>query len=140
MKAPSSPSSILPNTESGFFDYDSNEKIKKNPINNTFNLIGKRFTIMILYIMMTSQKEVRFNQLLNSVEGIGPKTLSKRLKEMEKNMLIKRTVHTDITPIIIGYTLTEKGKAVKPILEIMATFSIKYCAKDIFHDGKSKTL
>ncbi len=55
-------------------------------------------------------------------------------------MLIKRTVHTDITPITIGYTRTEKGKAVKPILEIMATFSIRYCAKDIFNDVKSKTL
>ena len=59
-------------------------KNKKNPVNNTFNLIGKRFTIMILYVMMTSQKEVRFNQLFNSVEDLGPKALSKRLKEMEK--------------------------------------------------------
>ncbi len=53
-------------------------------------------------------------------------------------MLIKRTVHTE-TPIVIGYSLTEKSKAVMPILELMATFSIKYCAKDIFHDKKIRS-
>ena len=132
-----SSSPLFPNSKSNILKYD-NKKFKKNPVNNTFNLIGKRFTIMILYIMMTSQKEIRFNQLLNSVEELGPKTLSKRLKEMEKNMLIKRTVHTE-TPIVIGYSLTEKGKAVRPILELMAAFSIKYCAKDIFHDLKSNS-
>lgn len=111
--------------------YDK-KKMNHNPINNTFNLIGKSFTIMILHIMMNS-KDARFNQMLESVEGIGPKTLSKRLKEMEKNGLIERVI-LDKRPVRIVYNLTEKGNATKPILEQMAIFSIKYCAKDIFKD------
>jgi DNA-binding HxlR family transcriptional regulator len=115
----------------GLSIYDK-KKMKRNPINNTFNLIGKSFTIMILHMMMNS-KDVRFNQILETVEGIGPKTLSKRLKEMEKNGLIERAIF-DERPVRIVYNLTEKGNATKPILEQMAIFSIKYCSKDIFQD------
>ena len=81
----------------------------------------------------------RFNQFLESIEGINPKTLSVRLKEMEKSEIIKRIVYNE-TPIRIEYTVTEKGKALKPIIMQMAAFSIKYCSCEIFKDGKPRTL
>jgi DNA-binding HxlR family transcriptional regulator len=62
-----------------------------------------------------------------------------RLKEMEKNGLIYRKIYNE-TPIRIEYYLTEKGKALKSVLDQMAGFSAQYCAKDIFKDGKSRTL
>ncbi|MGB8936154.1 MAG: hypothetical protein WCC17_13720 [Candidatus Nitrosopolaris sp.] len=61
--------------------YDK-KKMKRNPVNNTFNLIGRAFTVMILYTMMNSEN-IRFNRLLESIDG-GPKTFSKRLREMEQ--------------------------------------------------------
>jgi DNA-binding HxlR family transcriptional regulator len=70
--------------------YDK-KKMKRNPINNTFNLIGKPFTIMILHTMMNC-KDIRFNLLLKSIDRIGSKTLSKRLREMEQNGLIERKI------------------------------------------------
>ncbi len=114
--------------------YDK-KKMKRNPVNNTFNLIGRAFTVMILYTMMNS-KNIRFNRLLESIDGIGPKTFSKRLREMEQNGLIQRKIYHE-RPIRIEYSLTEKGMATKPILQEMAAFSIKYCAKDIFKNEKS---
>ncbi|MDP9498474.1 MAG: helix-turn-helix transcriptional regulator [Thermoproteota archaeon] len=48
-------------------------------------------------------------------------TLSARLKEMEKNGLITRKVY-DETPLKVEYFLTEKGLAMKPILDQMAAF------------------
>jgi DNA-binding HxlR family transcriptional regulator len=83
--------------------------------------------------------QTRFNQFIQSIEGINPKTLSLRHKEMEKNSLIQRKIYHDI-PIRIEYYLTEKGKALKSILDQMAAFSVQYCAKDIFEDGKPRTL
>ena len=109
--------------------------MKRNPVNNTFNLIGRAFTVMILYTMMNSEN-IRFNRLLESIDGIGPKTFSKRLREMEQNGLIQRKIYHE-RPIRIEYSLTEKGRATKPILQEMAAFSIKYCAKDIFKNEKS---
>jgi len=113
------------------------ENMKCCPVDNTFRIVGKKFTVLILRDMMNSHKS-RFNQFLESVEGINPKTLSVRLREMEKNGLIQRKVFPE-TPIRIEYYITEKGKALKPILEQMAAFSIQYCCEDVFKDGKPRT-
>src|SRR5574341_323473 len=113
------------------------ENMKCCPVENTFRVVGKKFTVLILRDMMNFHKS-RFNQFLESVEGINPKTLSVRLREMERNGLIQRKVFPE-TPIRIEYYITEKGKALKPILEQMAAFSIQYCCEDVFKDGKPRT-
>jgi DNA-binding HxlR family transcriptional regulator len=74
------------------------EGMKKCPVDNTFKLIGKKFTILIVRNMLRNQ--TRFNELINSIHGINPKTLSTRLKEMEKNRLIHRKIYHE-TPIKI---------------------------------------
>ncbi len=80
---------------------------------------------------MIYENQKRFNEFLNSIEEINPKTLSIRLKEMEKDGLIRRQVYNE-TPIRIEYYLTQKGKELQPILEQMALFSVKYCRDQIF--------
>lgn len=107
------------------------------PINNTFKIVGKKFTVLLIRNMLYSG-QTRFNQFLDSIEGINPKTLSVRLREMEKDGLIERKVYPQ-TPIRIEYSLTEKGKALQPILEQMGNFSMQYCCSDIFKDGKPRT-
>jgi DNA-binding HxlR family transcriptional regulator len=108
------------------------------PINNTFQIMGKKFTVLILRNMIYLN-QTRFNKLLESIEKINAKTLSLRLKEMEKDGLIKRKVY-DESPVRIEYEMTEKGMALEPILEQMSAFSMKYFPKDIFKDGKPRTL
>ncbi|HKR74586.1 MAG TPA: helix-turn-helix domain-containing protein [Candidatus Nitrosocosmicus sp.] len=105
-------------------------EFKSCPVFNTFNIIGKKFSILILRNMIYD-KQTRFNEFLNSIEEINPKTLSIRLKEMEKDGLIRRQVY-DETPIRIEYYLTQKGKELQPILEQMALFSVKHCCDQIF--------
>jgi DNA-binding HxlR family transcriptional regulator len=80
----------------------------------------------------------RFNEFIDSIEGINPNTLSTRLKEMEKGGLVKKNIYNE-TPIRIKYNLTTKGKALQPILEEMAKFSTKFCCEDIFTDAKPRT-
>ena len=114
------------------------EQMKCCPIDNTFKIVGKKFTIHILRNMIFLN-QTRFSQFLESIEGINPKTLSVRLHEMEKTRLVKRKVYPDI-PIRTEYTITEKGEALKPIIEQMAAFSMKYCSCDVFKDGKPRTV
>jgi DNA-binding HxlR family transcriptional regulator len=111
--------------------------MKSCPIENTFKIIGKKFTVLILRNMING-KQSRFNQLLNSIEQGNPKTLTIRLKEMEKTGLIKRKVHFHETPVRIEYYPTEKGLALQPILDMMAAYSMRYCSKDIFKDAKPR--
>jgi DNA-binding HxlR family transcriptional regulator len=107
------------------------------PINNTFQIMGKKFTVLILRNMIYL-KQTRFNKLLDSIEGINGKILSVRLKEMEKDGLIERKIYHE-SPVRIEYDLTEKGRDLKPILEHMSAFSMKYFPKEIFKDGKART-
>ncbi|HET6590601.1 MAG TPA: helix-turn-helix domain-containing protein [Candidatus Nitrosocosmicus sp.] len=108
------------------------------PVFNTFNIIGKKFSILILRNMIYNGHK-RFNEFLNTIEEINPKTLSIRLKEMEGDGLITRRVYNE-TPIRIEYELTQKGKELQPILEQMALFSIKYCSEQVFDNPDSSKI
>lgn len=109
--------------------------MKECPINHTFKLVGKKFTMLIIRNMIHLDHK-RFNQFLE-IEDINAKVLSARLKEMERDGLIERKIYPD-TPVRVEYTITEKGRALEPILDQMSAFSMKYCAKDIFKDGKTR--
>lgn len=115
----------------------SDTSLKCCPINNTLGIIGKKFTILILRNMIYG-KQSRFNQLLSSIENGNPKTLSTRLKEMEKYGLIKRIVYSNEKPVRVEYEPVEKGLALQPILDMMAAYSMKYCSKDIFKDARAR--
>lgn len=109
--------------------------MKECPINHTFKLVGKKFTMLIIRNMIHRDHR-RFNQLLE-IEDINAKVLSARLKEMEEDGLIERKIYPD-KPVRIEYTITEKGRALAPILDQLSAFSMRYCAKDIFKDGKAR--
>jgi DNA-binding HxlR family transcriptional regulator len=113
------------------------ENLKKCPIYNTFDLVGKKFTILILRNMML-YGQTRFNQFLENVEEINSKSLSQRLREMEEDGLIVRKVFPEIPPRV-EYYLTEKAKALRPILEAMGEYSSKYCAIDVFKDKRPRS-
>ena len=110
--------------------------LKCCPIDNTFKLIGKRFTVHIIR-NMAMYGQTRFNEFLDSIEDSNPKTLSARLKELEQSEMITRTVYDEV-PIRIEYKLTKQGKDIQGILDQMAAFSMKYYPKKIFKDGKQR--
>lgn len=117
-------------------EYIPPKEIKKCPIDNTFKIIGKKFTVHLVRDMHV-QDQTHFNEFLKSVEGINSNTLSTRLREMEKNGLIIRKIFHEI-PIRIEYRLTKKGLDLIPILEQMAAFSMKH-APEIFVDRKTRS-
>ena len=112
------------------------DALKRCPIDNTFRIIGKKFTVLILRNMIYSRQK-HFNEFLNSIDGINPNTLSTRLREMEKNKIIERTIFHE-TPVRIEYSLTEKGKELLPILDQMAAFSMKH-APEIYKNNKTSS-
>jgi len=107
------------------------------PMDNTFKIIGKKFTIHIIR-NMAMREQTHFNQFLGSIEDANPKTLSARLKEMKKTGLITRKVYGEV-PIRVEYALTKKGKDLQGILDQMAAFSMKHYSKTVFKDGKQRS-
>ena len=61
----------------------------------------------------------RFGQLQRALPGISPKTLSERLQQLEKNKIITKKIFAEI-PLHVEYTLTEKGKSLKVVIDQMA--------------------
>ncbi len=112
--------------------------MKTCPLEVSLNIIGKKFTIHIVRNMLLL-KQKRFNEFLNSMEGISTKTLSVRLKEMEDAGLITRNI-IERRPLKVEYSLTEKGEALAPIMIQMANFSMHWESKKVFKNKKPSTI
>ncbi len=78
-----------------------------------FDIIGRRWTGAILRALMSGN--TRFTELARSIPGLSDRVLSERLKELEAEELVVRTV-TPSTPVRIEYSLTEMGAALLPAL------------------------
>ena len=78
--------------------------------------------------------EKRFKELQRDVDGITAKMLSKELKDLEINKLVKRTVY-DTKPVTVEYRLTEHGKSLQKLIEELVTWGIHHREK-IFDKGE----
>jgi DNA-binding HxlR family transcriptional regulator len=94
------------------------------PIDRSLKIMGQRYALHIMRNMILL-KQNRFNQFLNSVEGINGKTLTIRLQQLEKYGLVERKLIPG-KPAHTEYYPTEKGMAVQRILAEIASFSAKY--------------
>jgi DNA-binding HxlR family transcriptional regulator len=89
------------------------------PIANASRLLGDRWTLVILRDL--SDGPLRFSELENSSEGISPRTLADRLREMETAGLVYRESFREIPPRV-QYSLTSKGEATLPVIDALRTF------------------
>ena len=80
-------------------------------------LIGRRWTGAILRALLADV--TRFNEIAAVVPGLSDRMLAERLKELEAERLVVRTV-TPCTPVRIEYNLTEKGRALESVVQAVA--------------------
>ncbi|MCG8579233.1 MAG: helix-turn-helix transcriptional regulator [Bacteroidales bacterium] len=86
------------------------------PIDTFINVVkGKRKATIILHL---SQGDKRYNELVKLLTDLSERMLSKQLKELEADGLIKRTVFPEVPPRV-EYSLTKLGKEVHPVLKAM---------------------
>ncbi len=83
-------------------------------------IIGRRWTGAILRALLAGR--TRFNELSSTVPGLSDRLLSERLKELELEGVISRTV-TPSTPVRIEYSLTDKGNALAPVIDAVAKWA-----------------
>jgi DNA-binding HxlR family transcriptional regulator len=76
-------------------------------------VISRRWNGLIVVVLMTGP--LRFNELAQRLEVVSDRMLSERLKELEAEGIIERRVYPE-TPVRIEYSLTEKGRALEPVL------------------------
>ena len=111
--------------------------MKACPVETTLRVVGRKWSLLVLRDLYRGRNH--FNQLMRSVRGINPKTLSQRLRELEREGLITRRV-LPTSPVRVEYLLTEKGRALEPILLSLAQFSARWYPERVFVDGKPRPL
>ncbi len=73
-----------------------------------------------------TNKQKRFNELKNKLQDVTPKTLSTRLKELEKHGLVEKKVDDSVFPVKSEYTLTESGEEFLYILQNIKQWGLKW--------------
>jgi DNA-binding HxlR family transcriptional regulator len=114
----------------------SSPELKSCPIEATFKIIGKKWTVLIIREMFRGTTQ--FNRVLENIEGITPKVLTERLRELEKLGIIKRRIVSKY-PIKVEYGLTELGKEFEPVLLAAGSFSMRNMPEVVFKDGKPRS-
>jgi DNA-binding HxlR family transcriptional regulator len=82
-------------------------------------IIGAKWTALIVHDL--SEGARRFSELERACPGISPRTLSERLHKLEEERIVRRESYPE-TPPRVEYELTEKGRALLPIIEAMRAF------------------
>jgi DNA-binding HxlR family transcriptional regulator len=96
---------------------------KEGCIQAAMNIIGSKWTALILRDLMSGPK--RFCELEKSVDGVNPRTLTKRLVALEANGVIAKKIYCN-QPLRSDYSLTDKGRDLLPILRAMSSWGEKY--------------
>jgi DNA-binding HxlR family transcriptional regulator len=76
-------------------------------------LIGKRWTGAIVCAL--TERPLRFGELARAVPGLSDRLLSQRLRELEDEGVVGRTVEAG-SPVRVTYALTEKGAELRPAI------------------------
>lgn len=86
-------------------------------VHDAMYILGGKWKIHLIAALLFGPK--RYSDLLRDIKGISGKVLSRELKEMETNRLVKRTVNST-QPITVTYELTEYGESTKTIIAVLA--------------------
>ncbi len=93
------------------------EDLENTGFSYTLSLINGKYKMVILYCLKEFEV-VRYNEMRKYIKTISYKTLSTMLKELEADGLVHREEYPQIPPKV-EYSLTERGKSLIPILDIM---------------------
>jgi DNA-binding HxlR family transcriptional regulator len=83
------------------------------PINRAVAAIADKWKILL--ILTLEHRTVRFGELLSSLDGIAPKVMSRQLRSLEADGLVRRVAYAEVPPRV-EYSLTRSGRTLLPIL------------------------
>lgn len=93
------------------------------PIACTLDIIGDKWTLLVIRDLSLGKKTYR--EFQESPEGIPTNILAERLKRLESHGIIEKHPYQE-RPVRYAYQLTQKGKALGPILKDTVKWGLKY--------------
>lgn len=105
-------------------ELELDRKTEMRAIHDAMDVLSGKWKIYIISSVCLYNKR-RFSDILNDVDGISNKMLSKELKELEVNKLIERTV-LNTHPVTVQYGLTEHGKTLQTIINNLTDWGLAH--------------
>lgn len=97
-------------------------------IQDALEAVEGRWKLLILFTL--SEKPKRFKQISKEVNGITDKTLSRELKSLEANKLVRRDVY-DTFPPTVEYSITPHGLSLEKVLDELHFWGLAHRKKVI---------
>jgi DNA-binding HxlR family transcriptional regulator len=89
------------------------------PVCRTAEIVCGKWTLLLVRDLAEGCS--RFCELERSLAGISPRTLSLRLRALEEEGIVERHTYPEVPPRV-EYSLTDKGRALLPIVEGMRSY------------------
>ena len=86
-------------------------------------VIGNKWNLLIIWHLR--DQKLRFTALQKKMYNVNPKTITKHLRDLEENKIIKRTVYPEVPPRV-EYSLTNRGIELIPILKSIMEWASQY--------------
>lgn len=96
------------------------------PVQDALDVLSGKWKLPILIALMFGNK--RFSDLSREIPKITDRMLSKELRDLEMNKLIRRAVY-DTFPVTVEYSMTEYGQTLKEVISALADWGIKHREK-----------
>jgi DNA-binding HxlR family transcriptional regulator len=93
------------------------------PVCRTAEIVCGKWTLLVIRDLAAGN--ARFCELERSLEGISPRTLSLRLRALEDEGVVERHTYPEVPPRV-EYALTEKGRALVPLVEDMRSYGKRW--------------
>lgn len=87
------------------------------PVRKAMEVLDGKWTILILRDLLGGTK--RFGELRKSLGDLNPKTLTDRLKQLEKDKILTKKIFAEV-PLRVEYSLTKKGTELRSVVEALA--------------------
>lgn len=100
-----------------------NDRRSPCPVACALDLLGDRWTLLVLRDLFAGRK--RYGELLGSFEKIPTNLLAERLKRLTEAGVVAATAYQD-RPARYEYHLTAKGRELRPVLQSLADWGLKY--------------
>jgi DNA-binding HxlR family transcriptional regulator len=92
-------------------------------LNTAIKMLGDTWVLCI--VSNLAQKPLRFCELERAIQGVNPVTLTNRLKRLESEKIVSKELET-VDKLSVVYNLTDKGKAILPIINQIEIYGKKF--------------
>ena len=107
------------------------------PVCRTADIVCGKWTLLVIRALAEGRS--RFCELERSLHGISPRTLSLRLRALEEEGIVERQTFPEVPPRV-EYALTDKGRALVPLIEDMRAYGLKWLFEEPCEDPAAEEL